>query len=73
MLKLHALVQIGQSDVARYEQLAHEAKIHERVAVTGAFAASVIGVLAVAYGALRYLGRKKRPVESPAVATETTA
>jgi hypothetical protein len=70
MLKLHALVEIGQNDVARYERMAHEADIHERVAITGTFAASLIGVLAVAYGALRYFGCKKPAAEPGAVAPD---
>jgi hypothetical protein len=75
MLKLHVLVEIGQSDVARYERLAYEADIRDRVAITGLFGASLVGVLAIAYGALRYVGRKKPKAADPAAdaPVETTA
>jgi hypothetical protein len=72
MWKLHVLVKIDPNDVAHFESVAHEARVHEAVAETSAGAACLLGVLAVVYGCLRFKCCKKPPAPQPAT-TETTA
>ena len=71
MWKLHVLVKIDPNDVAHFESVAHDARVHEAVAETSAGAACLLGVLAVIYGCLRYPCRKKPAASQPAT-TETT-
>jgi len=71
MWKLHVLLEIDQSDVSRFTERAREAEAKEAVAITSSLAACVLGALAIVYGGLRFIGRKKPAVE-PATA-ETTA
>jgi hypothetical protein len=70
MLNLHVLLKIEPSDVAYFNRLAHEWNVRRAVEETSVFGIFVFGALVVAYGGLRYMGRKKAapPVDSAATA-----
>lgn len=71
MWNLHALLKIDQGDVAYFDRLAHEFEVRQAVELASLGGLSVLGVLVVLYGGLRYAGRNKRTGAS-ASATEAT-
>ncbi|MEX2138341.1 MAG: hypothetical protein WD894_03720 [Pirellulales bacterium] len=60
MLNLHVLLRIEQSDVAYFNQLAHQRNVRQAVEETSIGGLFVLGSLVVVYVALRYPCRKKR-------------
>jgi FtsH-binding integral membrane protein len=76
MYKLHARLKIEPRDVARFEELARHGEERRAVETASAGGVFVFGALVVVYGALRFIGRKKRAAAADPAATtptETTA
>jgi hypothetical protein len=65
MVQLHVLLKIDAADRRFFEARYRAAVIDERVRIAGAGGASIVGVLALAYGALCYVGRRKKSVPAP--------